>query len=70
MTRALPTCAVCRVPVENLDVFDDPFMGRVVFVVRCHGETERVVLQHAEAGRVTALGVAFESSPRRLSQGG
>ena len=56
--NARPTCAVCHKPVETFEEVEDTFIDRVVFVARCHGQTERVVLQSGEASRVD-FGLAF-----------
>jgi len=63
---AAPLCAVCGVPVERFEEQEDAFMQRKVFIARCHGETERVVLSEAECSGVQ-LGQAFTSSARRLA---
>lgn len=43
---ARPTCATCDKPVESFteEHLTGTLTGRVAFVARCHGETERVVV--------------------------
>jgi len=64
--RGAPRCAVCRKTVDVFEETHDAFMGRVVFVAKCHGESERVVLTEAETRGLT-FGEAFTTAARRLS---
>ena len=64
--RAKPTCAVCGTPVESMYEAHDPFMQRVVWIVCCHGKTERVQLDDcelAEAKGEVEMGMAFVPAP-------
>jgi hypothetical protein len=57
----LPTCAVCRKPVDELVQGADPSAGRLVFTARCHGAAQRVEIdQELLAVSVTiVVGEAF-----------
>jgi hypothetical protein len=46
--RNRPSCARCNSPVEHFEEVFDDFLCRVVFVARCHGDVERVVLSRVE----------------------
>lgn len=46
--QELPICAVCNRPVESIERFQDHMRCRVGWIVRCHGETERVMLDDKE----------------------
>jgi hypothetical protein len=39
-----PTCAICKKPVDEFEVYDEPasFEQGRVFTARCHGQVERV----------------------------
>jgi hypothetical protein len=60
--RARPTCALCNKPVEEFYEAHDPFLARVVFVARCHGESQRIALDEQEIDESRGkldLGLAF-----------
>ena len=62
-----PICAVCHRAVEAFVTEEDAFMQRVTFTARCHGETQRVVLDMAEvASGPVFIGKAFDDEPKRL----
>lgn len=69
--RGYPTCAVCGRPVERVTEARDDFTQRVRITVSCHGDREHVDLTFEElndgAGERIRFGVAFATSPRRLS---
>jgi hypothetical protein len=43
-----PTCDRCNKPVERFVEEYDPILRRVVYVARCHGESERVIVAESE----------------------
>jgi hypothetical protein len=58
---AKPLCAVCLRPVDHFEERVEEFIGRRVFVVRCHGQSQRISLDEAEMSNVRTieLGRAF-----------
>lgn len=54
-----PLCARCGRPVEKFTETHDPWLGRVVFVVECHGAREKITVPTEDLASVT-LGVAFQ----------
>lgn len=63
------TCAVCGTPIV-LTEEHDVFLGRVRFVARCHGETERVDMDEYELDRGGVSGGFAFVRPKQLSAGG
>jgi len=58
----IPTCAVCRRPVDSFTVEYDPTRDVRVFRADCHGETQQVALTSVfmlNADHVE-MGLAFE----------
>lgn len=66
MTYDKPTCGVCGVPVEQMSTertFEDEKLGKVTFVVRCHGAVERHTVSSEFLNvdpQALRSGVAFE----------
>lgn len=58
---ARPLCAVCLRPVDHFEERVEHFIGRRVFIVRCHGQSQRISLDEAEMRHVRTidLGRAF-----------
>lgn len=64
-----PTCAVCGCPVEKFEWWDDDFVEHCYFVVKCHGRTQRVRVDHDTMRAMVSMGfgMAFTDEQRRLS---
>lgn len=63
----VPTCAVCRRPVDRFTVTYDPTRDVRVFRADCHGETQEVALTPVymlNADHIE-MGLAFERSALR-----
>ena len=56
----LPTCAVCRKPVDRLESIDNPRDNEIVYVAHCHGEREvtRVPMKMLMQAETVTLGTA------------
>jgi len=50
-----PLCAACGHGVERVDRYLDYFTGDVVYVVSCHGKTQRQVVPGLDLHDVTLL---------------
>jgi hypothetical protein len=50
-----PTCAICRKPVDKIDLFYYPEFYGKVFRVSCHGETETAVLSDLDVVQADAI---------------
>lgn len=63
--QARPTCAVCDKPVEEFTEEDltGTLSGRVAFVARCHGASQRIVVWKSQT-RGLNFGTAFADSSR------
>ena len=60
---ARPMCGRCGRLVDTLTERVDDFLGTVVFVAYCHGETERVALNLRGIGGIDpGYGVAFSQA--------
>lgn len=62
----VPRCALCQRPVDELVSWFDVMRREWVFVAKCHGQTERVVVPEellVAAMRGVSLGDAFRGAP-------
>ncbi len=44
MNRLRPTCDICNRPVEGMTMISQNAKGETVFIVDCHGDTERLAI--------------------------
>lgn len=44
MNRLRPTCDICNRPVEGMTIISQNAKGETVFVVDCHGDTQRLAI--------------------------
>lgn len=44
----LPTCAICRRPVDRVEHYKDPESRSLIFEAHCHGEIQRAKISHDE----------------------
>ena len=68
VSRVRPTCARCGHPVDFFEEVYESHIDKIIFTVRCHGDSERVVLSPSEAVSLR-FGEAFQA-PRLLLGGG
>ena len=48
MNRLRPTCDICNRPVEGMTMISQNAKGETVFIVDCHGDTERLAIGPGE----------------------
>lgn len=55
-------CAKCSKPVNKMEYTQDPFSGRFLFTVYCHGEKEQTILSREEIASAVSIDctVAFK----------
>ena len=65
-TLGMPMCAVCKKPVDRLEMYYDIRRCRTVYVAYCHGDQQEVALNDAMVVNADGISVgeAFAGRPR------